>query len=453
MAARPETVDDTRVWWQRPRGGAEPLDAELLADTRCTDTLTGLPDRAWLRRQIEDRRGVDTKGGPLSVLLVDLDDFKAVNDTLGHQHGDRLLCLVAERLRACLGPGERLVRGGGDEFIVLSHRLPRAAEQLAGCIALALEAPFVLGGAPFYMSCSVGIVTRGHGWHPLEQLLAHAGVALAEAKRRGAGHCVCHTVELSERATEKLTLRQALHAAVPEREFELHFQPQVDLLTGEVLGAEALLRWRHPQRGLLKPDYFIRLAEETGRIVPIGQWVLAEAARTAAAWNRGRERPLKMAVNVSPRQFAEPGLAAVVARTLAQAGCEPGWLELEITEGLLLSDNGRVRHNLGSVAALGVRVAIDDFGTGHSALNYLTRFPVDVLKIDRSFVSGMEFEPRRAALVQAMVSMAQALDLHVVAEGIEHAAQAALLVRQGCHTGQGLHFGGPVPAALFGAPP
>lgn len=408
------------------------------------DSLTGLPGGAALRAMAHFGRDEGT------VLLIELDEFSEVAKALGERQCDLLLRLVSQRLQGCLDEGEQLVRCGLDRFAVLSARSGEVAERLAATLVLAVNSRFVVAGEPFYLSCTIGVAARvPSGDDDVQALLMQADVALSEAKRRGRGTWLRYSAELSTWLSEKMILSQALHAAVPESDFELHYQPQIDLLSGAVVGAEALLRWQHPRRGLLMPAHFIGFAEETGRIVPIGCWVIAQAARMAAAKNRLDPGSMRIAVNVSARQLVERGLVMTVERLLRAADCEPGWLELEITESLLVR-GGMALDTLLSLSSLGVSIAIDDFCTGQSSLSYLMRLPVDVLKLDRSFISGMEFDPRRAALVQAMLSMARALGLRAIAEGVESHRQAAMLRELGCDQGQGLLFSAPLQADVFG---
>ena len=444
-----------------------------LAHMALHDGLTGLPNRTLLNERLEhalerasggggSRRGE----GSVAALFLDLDDFKVVNDSLGHGRGDRLLVGVSERLSACLRPGDTLARLGGDEFVVLLEdvRGPREAEAVAGRMADALAEPFDLGdGREVSASGSVGIaLSGGPGW-TAEDLLRDADVAMYASKKGGKGRFEVFDPGMGRKARERLELEIGLRRALERGEFVVHYQPKVSMSDGGVRGYEALVRWEHPEEGLLFPGGFVPCAEETGLIVPLGAWVLEEACRRAqdwrAGWSAGREgepragAPPTVSVNLSPRQFGDPGLVDGVRKILTESGLDPWALTLEITEGVVADDAEGAAERLGELKALGVRIAIDDFGTGYSSMSYLRNFPVDVLKIDRSFVAALGEDEEALAIVGAMTDLAHALGLGVVAEGVETAEQLEKLrsMGGGCDAGggdlaQGYYFARPLPA-------
>jgi len=387
-------------------------------------------------------------GRKLGVMILDVDRFKDVNDTLGHAAGDALLCEVAQRIAGCTRGSDLLVRLGGDEFAIVATNLGDeiGMATVADKIDKALTVPLLLGGRQVVVSASIGIALFPADGDQLEDLMAHADTAMYQAKRGGRCRYEFYRPEFSERARDRIALEHALRDAQDGAGLELYYQPLVALSDGRPVGAEALLRWHHPELGLLAPDRFIAIAEETGLIVPIGRWVIAEAARTAQRWNQGRTTPLKVAVNVSTRQFLRDDVAAVVREALRDTGCKPQWLGIEVTESLLLEDGERIQNTLHELRTIGLQIAIDDFGTGYSALNYLSKFDVSCLKIDRQFVHDIDTDPRQAELIKAFIAIARALRLSVVAEGVETPAQAAFLREQGCEVGQGFLFCRPTPA-------
>jgi diguanylate cyclase (GGDEF)-like protein/PAS domain S-box-containing protein len=416
------------------------------------DFLTGLPNRASLAgrlaQTIADARLLASQ---CAVMMLDLDHFKNVNDILGHNTGNGLLCAAARRLQECVGAQDTVARLGGDEFALLLPGVRGADDvaALADRVLRRLAEPFVVEGRELFVTASIGIaLCPADGTHP-DTLLKFADSAMYHAKKSGRNNVQFYARELTVRSLERMDMEQALRKARGNGELDVHYQPQVDLETGAVIGAEALLRWHRPGHGMVGPDRFIPVAEECGLIVDIGEWVLRTACRAVVRWNAGRARPLKVAVNLSPRQFVRNDLAGTVAAVLAETGCRPEWLELEITEGLLLDDGAETTAILAALTAMRVAVLIDDFGTGYSALSYLHRFPVSQLKIDRSFVSGIEDQFDKRELVRAMLLIASALDLGSVAEGVETAGQADYLRARGCRAAQGYLFGRPMPAAEF----
>ncbi|MFI5938461.1 putative bifunctional diguanylate cyclase/phosphodiesterase [Actinoplanes sp. NPDC051494] len=426
-----------------------------LAHQAFHDHLTGLANRVLFRNRLDHAYAVAALAGhELGVLFIDLDDFKEVNDTLGHAIGDQLLIAVGQRITQIIGVRNTAARMGGDEFaILISAADPQDAdpEQVAARIVEALALPVELSdgfGGTHVVSgaASVGVATSQDAKSPTE-LLRHADLALYLAKGVGKGTWQRYRADLHAAMVERLALRTALHEAVDAEQFVLQYQPIVDVRTQIVVGVEALVRWQHPERGLLSPYHFIELAEENGAIAGIGEWVLRESLRQFAQWHHEAEQALPLryvSVNVSARQFRQPGFVDRVRAALAAAGARPEWLLLEITESLVLRDAEQVWADLEELRALGVRIAIDDFGTGYSSLSYLRQMPVDVLKIDKSFIDDILASKQQRALVNAIVTLARNLDLTVVAEGIEDAGQRSMLARMGCPYGQGYLFSRPL---------
>jgi len=416
------------------------------------DALTGLPNRLSFIDSLQDalRRGT-ASGSPVGVLFIDLDHFKLINDSIGHHGGDELLRAVAPRLRAHLRPGDIVARFGGDEFGILVDRLADEEEALAIAdrVADAFTEPYGMGGADHFVTASVGIaVARPSGREPVdaEMLIRDADAAMYRAKERGRGRCEIFDAEMRARAMRRLEVERDLRHALERQELELHYQPVVSLGSGEIVALEALVRWNHPERGLLDPSDFVEIAEESGLIEPIGRWVQETACRQALGWHELRpdERPLDIAVNLSARQVAHRDLADSVAEILAQTGLDPVNLRLEITESVVVEESATASATLKALSDLGVRLVLDDFGTGYSSLAYLNRFPFDALKIDRSFIDGLGIEQERTAIVEAVVGMARALSLDAIAEGVENEAQLAELRRLGCDYAQGHLFSRPL---------
>ena len=416
------------------------------------DPLTGLPNRTLFNERFCAAIGSARDNGQvIGLLILDLDHFKDINDSLGHAAGDELLRQVSRRLSDCLESTMVLARLGGDEFAIIISGIGARAEAVpvADRVRAALAAPLIIHGKEVFASASIGIALYPEDGNAPDDLFARADVAMYDAKRNGRGSIRFYVQELSGKAARRLALGTSLHSALVNGELELFFQPKIRLADSTVVGAEALLRWRHPELGLLTPDAFIGIAEDTGLIVEIGRWVLETACAQAVAWNAGRGNPLKIAVNLSSRQFTQNDLVGDVRSALEATGCRPQWLECEITESLILRDELAVHIALAELSEIGISIAIDDFGTGQSALAYLNRFHVDVLKIDRSFVDGAEHDPRKAELVKAFISIAAALEMETVAEGIETIEQAELLQSFGCGIGQGYFLGRPVPVEAF----
>ncbi|MFI1990415.1 putative bifunctional diguanylate cyclase/phosphodiesterase [Actinoplanes sp. NPDC020271] len=431
------------------------------------DSLTGLANRVLFRNRLEQAFMVaERDAATLGVLFVDLDDFKEVNDTLGHAVGDQLLVAVAHRISTIIGAGSTAARMGGDEFAILIEQSNSAAatEEVAARIVADLAAPLEVpdgeGGLHQVSGkVSVGVALNRDAANATE-LLRHADLALYLAKGMGKGGWQRYQSDLAHSMVQRLELRAQLHEAIEDEQFMLQFQPIVELADQRVTGVEALVRWQHPTRGLLGPFHFVEAAEENGAIVGIGSWVLREALRQITAWKAADpETTLRyVSVNVSPLQFHAADFAEQVREALAEAGARPEWLLLEITESLVLKDADRVIRDLQALRAMGVRVAIDDFGTGYSSLSYLRQMPVDVLKLDKSFIDDILTSRQQHALVDAIVTLAGNLDLAVVAEGIEEAGQLIALDTMGCHYGQGYLFAKPlwpteIPALTTAAAP
>ncbi|WP_298457438.1 bifunctional diguanylate cyclase/phosphodiesterase [uncultured Cellulomonas sp.] len=412
------------------------------------DTLTGLPNRALFMdrlRAAED--ACRTAAVPMAVLFLDLDDLKPVNDTLGHDVGDTLLRAVAARIQGCLRPGDLAARLAGDEFAVLLAGAAgsRDAAGVGADIMRSLAQPVQLGDRQVQVSLSIGVASSGTSAAVELGLLRAADIAMYVAKTTGKGRVEVFEGGHHAAQLELDRLRADLHHALDAGELELYYQPIVALPGGTVTGYEALLRWNHPLRGVVSPQVFIPLAEDTGLIIRIGRWVTREATRQAAAWQRPGAPGLRMNINVSARQFQHPGFADDVADALTASGLDPHLLTLELTESLLVQDAPLVAGRLRRLKELGLRLALDDFGTGFSSLSYLRRFPIDILKIDKSFVDGIATSPEDRAVTGAIVQLGRTLRLDVVAEGVEDERQVAALESLGCPSAQGYHFGRPVP--------
>ncbi|WP_169708630.1 sensor domain-containing protein [Trinickia terrae] len=413
------------------------------------DALTGLANRTQFNECISQAlQEAGRQGCRVGVLMMDLDRFKTINDTLGHLAGDQLLCEVARRLEASVRAAGTVARLGGDEFIVVVPQVQETAELqgIAGRVLAAVAAPVQIDGRELVVQASVGIsVYPDHG-DATEQLVRYADSALYRAKEAGRNNVQFYTRDITDRAAERLRLEADLRCGIAHDALDVHYQPKIDLATGRIVGAEALLRWLHPERGWIPPSQFIGIAEETGLIVPLAEQVMRKACGVATRWNARGEEARHIAVNLSPSQFHVSHLPGVVQQVLQETGCRPDWLELEITEGLLLVNHAATLGTLNALSQMGVRIAIDDFGTGYSALSYLTRFPIATLKIDRSFTQPTSGSQKNRVLVEAIVAMAHGVGLEVVAEGVETRELAEWLAGIGCDMGQGYLWSGAIPA-------
>ncbi len=405
--------------------------------------------RALLIQALGDAITRASRSGSLAALLLgDIDLFKAINDRHGPEIGDLLLGQVRSRLRAAMRDSDTVAMMGGDEFAVVIEGVqrPEDAGRVAEKLLAALAEPFEVGDLRLYITASVGIVLYPLDGIHVDELLREADVAMYAAKEAGRNRYQFSTHELRERTSERLSLIEGLRRALQRtNELELVYQPKIDVVSGELVGVEALLRWHHPELGTVLPDRFIRLAEETDLIVPLGRWVLSEACAQAELWRRAGQERLKVSVNVSSRQLRHGDLVETITGALTEAGLDPRWLEVELTEGTLAEDVVLVRRTLERLKAMGVQVSIDDFGTGYSSLSYLKRFPIDALKIDRSFIRDVTEDPDDAAISQAIVSLARSLRLQVVAEGVETPEQLEFVRGLGCDTVQGFLISRPLP--------
>jgi diguanylate cyclase (GGDEF)-like protein/PAS domain S-box-containing protein len=418
------------------------------------DELTGLPNRALLLDRIAQgiahaRREACIMG----VLFIDLDHFKRINDGYGHGAGDEVLRMLSRRLGTVLRAGDTVARYGGDEFIVVvnGHGNEDDVLQFSRRLAHAISEPMQIGGNELLLSCSVGVSLFPRDGSDAQTLLQHADSAMYRVKDEGRGAVRFYTEEISAEMHARLSLEQSLRRALERSEFFLEYQPRVDVRSGRVCGAEALVRWEHPQHGRVAPGEFIGLAEDTGLILPVGAWVLEEACRKAAQWAGTPATDFPVSVNLSPRQFRQKDLVNTVAEVLAKTGLSPGRLQIEVTESSMMQDVEQATGTLKGLNALGVRLALDDFGTGYSSLAYLKTFPIDDLKIDRSFVRDVILDGSDAQIARAIIGLAHNLGLRVVAEGIENLDQLKFLCENGCDEGQGFYFARPLREAQFQA--
>ena len=416
------------------------------------DTLTGLPNRSLLQDRLSQAVAYASRSGnPVWVMLIDLDRFKFVNDSMGHKAGDVLLMTVAARLRSSLRDADTVARLSGDEFVVIvSERgdqqlTPEIVQRVMNSVAQ----PVMLGTKEFFVTCSIGVAVYPSESTAADTLIEHADIAMYRAKKLGRNNFQFYTPAMNEESMERVRIESALRNAVERGEFVLYYQPQLDLKTGKVCGMEALIRWQHPELGMVPPSRFISIAEETGMIVAIGAWVLRTACAQNKAWQDAGFDKLRVAVNLSARQFGAPDLIENLARVLSETGLEPKYLEIELTESLFMSDITPAVDLLHRMKALGVNLSIDDFGTGYSSLSYLSRFPIDVLKIDRSFVADITRDANDEAIVTSIIALAHNLKLAVIAEGVETAEQLDYLRRHGCDEMQGYYFSKPLAAHEF----
>ena len=404
------------------------------------DALTGLPNRLLLEDRVAQAVAqANRQGHEFALLVVDLDRFKLINDSLGHRAGDDLLREVAQRLKSAVRAVDTTARLGGDEFVILADgpvTRPEAVAIASRAIDVMRPAMRLLG-IDVHISPSIGIAFYPGDGATVDALLARADAAMYSAKERGRNNVQCYTEGMTTDTQDRVRLESELHEALRSGQFELHYQPKVDTTSGRINSAEALIRWRHPQRGLVSPKDFIPIAEECGLLDGIGAWVLFEACRQAKAWQQNGLRPMRVAVNLAPSQFRLANLVEQIRKALAAAQLEPQYLEVELTESAVMSDAEESILILESISRMGVLVSVDDFGTGYSSMSYLRRFPIDKLKIDRCFITEMTRRPEDASIVRAIISLAHSLHLKVIAEGVETPEQLALLTELGCDQYQG----------------
>ncbi|SFB88068.1 bifunctional diguanylate cyclase/phosphodiesterase [Massilia yuzhufengensis] len=416
------------------------------------DVLTGLPNRSLL----QDRLGqaiayANRSARPMWVMLIDLDRFKFVNDSMGHKAGDVLLMTVAARLTASLRDTDTVARLSGDEFVVIlsEHHDEPLSPDIVQRVMDSVAQPVMLGPKEFFVTCSIGVAVYPSEGTPADSLIEHADIAMYSAKKMGRNNFQFYTPAMNEESMERVRIESALRNALERNEFVLHYQPQVDLKTGQIVGMEALIRWQHPELGMVPPVRFIGIAEETGLIVQIGAWVMRTACAQNKAWQDAGLGKLRVAVNLSARQFGAPDLIAGLESVLADTMLDPDCLEIELTESLFMNDITPAVDLLHRMKSLGVNLSIDDFGTGYSSLSYLSRFPIDVLKIDRSFVADITVDANDAAIVTSIIALAHNLKLAVIAEGVETLEQLDYLRSHGCDEMQGYFFSKALPAAEF----
>lgn len=411
------------------------------------DALTNLPNRVLLRDRLSQAiEAAHRQGRQLGVMFMDIDRFKNINDSLGHAVGDQLLQSVAKRLLNSVRVSDTVSRRGGDEFVLLLPLIesPAGVELSAKKILTALAHPHDIGGLDLHITFSIGIAIYPADGDDAETLLKHADMAMYYAKESGRNNYKFFVQEMIERAVEEQSIEASLHLALERNEFLLHYQPKINLHTGAIVGVEALIRWQHPQRGLLQPGHFVSIAEDCGLILPIGRWVLREACRQAGAWINSGLPAIIVAVNTSALEFRSEEFLENVRATLNTTGLAPNLLEIELTESILMRDLESTNSVLHSLSDMGIRLAIDDFGTGYSSLSYLRRFPINTLKIDKCFVNQLNTNPDDATIVQAVIGLGKSLHQQVIAEGVETQAQYEFLLNKDCDEGQGYYFGFPM---------
>ena len=416
------------------------------------DALTGLANRVLLRDRLEIAlQFAARKKTPVWVLFIGLERFKIINETMGHDVGDAVLKALAMRVSACAAVTDTVSRFGDNEFLLVLEepQHEKSLMQVVTNIIATIAQPVALDAEKFFVGCSVGVSVYPTDGRSVETLIKHADSAMRVAKTKGASHFHFFTPSMNQRAIERNRLETDLRLAIEKEQFILYYQPQVDLRSGHIVGMEALIRWKHPDRGRIAPADFIGLAEETGLIVPVGAWVIRTACAQMKTWQHLGFKDLRMSVNISSRQFADERLATTIASVLRVTGLAPAHFQLELTESLVMADVERGIGMLRDLKALGVSLAVDDFGTGYSSLAYLKRLPIDTLKIDRSFVNDITSSPDDAIIVKSIISLAHNLRLRVVAEGVETPDQLAFLQVNGCNEIQGYHFSPPLPAADF----
>jgi diguanylate cyclase (GGDEF)-like protein len=465
MRLKPETVNVYHEWFQwaglagvlplfailggrisslrqRLRTSNEELSSALGAVRKMAthDHLTGLPNRVLFNEELHRALArAERHSRPVALFFMDLDRFKNINDTLGHQFGDRVLQEAAKRLAGCVREGDIIARLGGDEFVLLVEELgdPAALTEIAKKLLASVADLGQIEGQDLSVSLSIGICTYPADGRDAKALLAGADIAMYRAKERGRNGFCFYSAELQSHTPEKLALEAGLRHGLERNEFRVHYQPKVDMVTGEITGVEALLRWQHPEKGLLLPEKFIHLAEETGMIIPIGLWTLREVCGRARSWKDAGLPRMPIAVNLSASQFRHEQLVPQLVEILKSTGLEAGILELEITESMVMQDPDQAGKLMNNLRAMGVRLTIDDFGTGYSSLGYLKRFPINSLKVDRTFVRDLPHSADDIAITRAVIAMAHSLQMNVIAEGVELKEQFELLRKEGCDEFQG----------------
>lgn len=416
------------------------------------DSLTNLPNRLSLREHFKRLQPPDTSTEQLiTVLSVGLDRFHQINNNLGQPVGDLLIKVVAERLKACVGTQDIVARLDTDQFAIIlakpQHK--KEAEDIAQTVLQTLSQTFNVAGHEIFITASIGIALYPRDGTEIEQLLNHANMALAKTQQQGGDQYAFYTAAFNIGSSDRLALQSSLRHAMERKELHVYYQPQVDLKTGKIVGAEALVRWQHPERGLVSPDKFIPIAEETGLIIPIGEWVLHTACQQTKVWQNAGFSSLRVAVNLSSRQFSQIDLRKQLVQILMETGLDPKYIELELTESMLVQNTEVAIRRLNALKSLGVQIAIDDFGTGYSSLSYLQQFPFDILKIDRCFIRNITENANNSAITKAIIEMAKSLKLKLMAEGVETEAELSFVYQHQCDGMQGYLFSRPVPAHEF----
>ena len=454
MLSRGLAIRDTEEIAYRMAGSQTDISLQKQAEERLAhdalhDALTGLPNRTLFLDRLEHaiKKIKRSKDVLFAVMFLDLDRFKFINDSLGHAAGDQLLVSISERLRKCLRPGDTVARLGGDEFVVLLDDISAAADatRVADRIQKELAKPHILNGHSVSTSASMGITLSSTNYEQADEMLRDADIAMYRAKTMGKAQHQIFDIGMHAAVSSLLELEADLRRAIQNEEFRIYYQPLISLANGTVVGTEALLRWQHPKRGLLPPSAFITILEETGMIVPVGEWVLRAACKQNKAWQDAGFPHLRVAVNFSARQFRIKNLAELIQSVLAETGMPAETLELEITESTALKDAKLTLETLNQLHELGINISLDDFGTGYSALGYLNRYPFQTLKADRSFISDIPLDSKDTAITAAIIAMAHSLKLRVVAEGVETSEQLDFLRSNNCDEVQGFLFSRPVP--------
>jgi diguanylate cyclase (GGDEF)-like protein/PAS domain S-box-containing protein len=427
-------------------------DCTQLQNNAYHDTLTGLPTRALLNERLEHQLNHSKrKKQVMALLLLDLNRFKLINDTLGYAAGDLLLQIVTTRLKSCVREVDAIFRLGDDEFAIILEDIaqPQDAARVAKRVLSICSLPFQLTEQEIYITISIGISLFPSDGENVETILKNAEAAMQRAKELGINNYQHYKPAMNVKAFEQLTLEHNLRKALRDNEFIVYYQPLIDLVSGQITGSEALVRWNHPELGMIQPGRFIPLAEETGLILPLGEYVLRNACEQTRTWQQKYCKSLSVSVNLSARQFQQQDLVLLVSQALEDSSLQPGQLELEITESLGMKNPELTLKTLNELKAMGVRISIDDFGTGYSSLSYLKKFPIDTIKIDRSFVSDIHHDSNDAAIVLAIIALAHSLGLKVIAEGVEMKEQADYLKHHGCEKVQGFLYSQPLPATEF----